>query len=281
MIRRLIYGMLGVLMLSAAACSRDTIIPDQTLADIFHDAFLTNAYVGEQRSLEVDSLRIYEPVFERYGYTTEDVMNTIANFSRRKSARLGDVVELAIARLEREGLAYNREVAALDTIDNVALRTFTRTLVSDTLIRFRSERDTSRVNFVVGVRPGRYTVSYKYKVHEEDGNGYDMHTLMWLERDGSTYKANMVNNTLSRYSEGNVKREFKVDSTFRRLKVQLVSREGRFKQPKVDIRNLEIRYIPPVEEAVDSLYERQLGIRIFTDTFIGQARREAATAEKK
>ena len=111
-------------LLLLSACARHKIIPDDTLAQIFHDAFLTNAYIGSE-GVKTDSLRIYEPIFARYGYTTDDVHYTIGNFSKRKSARLGDVVERAIEMLEREGKIYNQEVAVLDTIDNVARRTFT------------------------------------------------------------------------------------------------------------------------------------------------------------
>ena len=57
-----------VLLLSA--CARHKIIPDDTLAQIFHDAFLTNAYIGSE-GVKTDSLRIYEPIFARYGYTTD------------------------------------------------------------------------------------------------------------------------------------------------------------------------------------------------------------------
>ncbi len=141
-----------VLLLSA--CARHKIIPDDTLAQIFHDAFLTNAYIGSE-GVKTDSLRIYEPIFARYGYTTDDVHYTIGNFSKRKSARLGDVVERAIEMLEREGKIYNQEVAVLDTIDNVARRTFTRTVLADSLIRVGSLRDTARFN----ARPERPSVT--------------------------------------------------------------------------------------------------------------------------
>ena len=82
-----------------AACARHKIIPDDKLAQIFHDAFLTNAYIGNG-NVKTDSLRIYEPIFARYGYTTDDVHYTIGNFSKRKSARLGDIVERAIVRAD-------------------------------------------------------------------------------------------------------------------------------------------------------------------------------------
>lgn len=106
------HAVCGLLALGALSCARHTIIPDSELALIFRDAFLANAYISNE-NIRTDSLRIYEPIFARYGYTTEDVYYTIGNFSKRKSARLGDVVERAIDLLEAEGKVYNREVAIL------------------------------------------------------------------------------------------------------------------------------------------------------------------------
>lgn len=76
--RPLRTALLALLGLLAAACARHTIIPDETLAMIFRDAFLSNAYISEER-IPTDSLRIYEPIFARYGYTTDDVHYTIGN----------------------------------------------------------------------------------------------------------------------------------------------------------------------------------------------------------
>ena len=82
--KRIIYITLIVAAtLMTAACTRHKIIPDDKLALIFHDAFLTNSYVGEQ-NITIDSLSIYEPIFERYGYTTADIHYTVGNFSKRK-----------------------------------------------------------------------------------------------------------------------------------------------------------------------------------------------------
>ena len=122
-----------VALLGVTGCAKKNIIPDNTLADIFHDAFVVNAYIGEEH-INLDSLQVYEPIFNRYGYTAKDVVYTVGNFSRRKSARLGTVVEQAISRLERESKEYEKKVVILDTIRNVAVRSFTRTIYNDTLI---------------------------------------------------------------------------------------------------------------------------------------------------
>lgn len=105
------------------SCARDKVIPDEELARIFRDAYLINAYVSD-RGVKLDSLELYEPVFSRYGYTAEDVRYTIGNFSRRKSAKLSDVVEQSIRLLEEESAYYKYEVGVLDTIDNVARSPF-------------------------------------------------------------------------------------------------------------------------------------------------------------
>ena len=153
---------------AAAACARHRIIPDEKLAMIFRDAFLVNAYLSTE-SLSGDSLNVYEPIFDRYGYTVEDVQYTVASFSRRKSARLGDVVNRAADLLEQEGLIYDREVAVLDTVNNIARRRFTRTLRSDSLLRVERLRDTGLLRIrIPEVRPGDYAVSYRCLLYTSD-----------------------------------------------------------------------------------------------------------------
>ena len=242
-----------VLLLSA--CARHKIIPDDTLAQIFHDAFLTNAYIGSE-GVKTDSLRIYEPIFARYGYTTDDVHYTIGNFSKRKSARLGDVVERAIEMLEREGKIYNQEVAVLDTIDNVARRTFTRTVLADSLIRVGSLRDTARLSFTLDVEPGEYSLSLKYLVDSLDRNQRGLKGSVWLER---------------RNREESFSRRFTTDTTHRRLRIDFLTFNARPERPSVTVTDLKVEYIPPTRTAVEKLYEQQLDIRIFADDFLRAA----------
>ena len=256
-------------LLLLSACARHKIIPDDTLAQIFHDAFLTNAYIGSE-GVKTDSLRIYEPIFARYGYTTDDVHYTIGNFSKRKSARLGDVVERAIEMLEREGKIYNQEVAVLDTIDNVARRSFTRTVYSDSLIRVGSLRDTARLRFSVDVRHGEYNLSLKYLVDSLDHNEKGLRGVVWLERRDST-RTNVYTTTLRRDRQENFTRRFTVDTTHRRLWVDFIEFRGKPQRPSLTVSDLKIDYTPETSAAVDSLYMQQLDIRIFADEFFRAA----------
>lgn len=256
----------ALLLFVAGACTRHKIIPDEELAQIFRDSFLANAYF-DNSAQRADSLNIYEPIFARYGYTTADVQYTIGNFSKRKSARLGDVVELAIGMLERDGSYYNKEVAVLDTINNVARRLIKRSVIADTLITVKSLRDTSRLKFWVDVIPGEYTVRMRYKVDSLDKNEQGIRALVWLEKRDSTRSGNYYT-TLRRDQEDFFTRNFIADSTHRRLRVDLLNFSGKPLRPSVTVRDFVVEYIPETHVAVDSLYLRQLNIRIFADEFL-------------
>ncbi|MDE6069775.1 MAG: DUF4296 domain-containing protein, partial [Alistipes sp.] len=198
----------------------------------------------------------------------EDVHYTIGNFSKRKSARLGDVVERAITMLEAEGKFYDREVAVLDTIDNVALRTARRVVHADSLIRVRSLADTVRTSFVFDVVPGDYDVRLTYRIDSLDRNTKGFRSTMWLERaDGS--QASLSTASLRRHREEKLSRHFKADSTHRRLHVVLLGFVDKPQRPHVTVRDFEVVHTPPLRTAVEQLYEQQLGIRIFADEFFG------------
>lgn len=260
---------LGMLLLLAGACARHKIIPDEKLARIFHDAFLTNSYVGTQ-GVALDSLNVYEPIFAQYGYTTADVQYTIGNFSKRKSARLGDIVERAIAMLEREGAVYDKEVAVLDTVDNVARRTFTRTVYHDSLVRVRSLRDTAKLHIAVyDLRPGEYNVSLNYEVDSLDRNP-GLKGAAWTERQDSS-RSNQYSFFLRRNRKEPFTRRFTVDTTIRGLHLDFAVFRDKPARPSVTLHDIRVTYVPQTEMAVDSLYLQQLPIRIFADEFIRAA----------
>ena len=184
-----------VLLLSA--CARHKIIPDDTLAQIFHDAFLTNA-------------------------------------------------------------------------DNVARRTFTRTVLADSLIRVGSLRDTARLSFTLDVEPGEYSLSLKYLVDSLDRNQRGLKGSVWLERRDSS-RTNVYTATLRRNREESFSRRFTTDTTHRRLRIDFLTFNARPERPSVTVTDLKVEYIPPTRTAVEKLYEQQLDIRIFADDFLRAA----------
>ena len=172
--------------------------------------------------------------------------------------------------LEEEGLRYEHEVAVLDTIDNVARRTFTRTVLADSLVRVRSLRDTARLHIRLdSLLPGEYNLTVNYLVDSLDRNP-GLRGSAWLIRtDGS--RTSSYTFTMRRNKEERFTRRYTADSTTRELHLNLfLPREGA-KRPSVTLRDLEIRYTPPTRQAVESLYLRQLDIRIFADEFFRAA----------
>lgn len=261
--------LLCLLLLLSAACSNHRIIPDDKLAMIFRDAFLSNAYLSD-RSIRSDSLRIYEPIFARYGYSTEDVEYTIGNFSKRKSARLSDVVEAAIGMLDTEGIGYEKEVAVLDTIANASRRALTRTIHTDSLLRMQRLKDSSRLRIVLdSIHAGDYRITARYLVDSTDENR-SMRCGVWTETaDGS--RRNLYTFSLRRGSEEHFARTLTADSSMRRLVVTFSDFTRERKRPSVTVRDLKIDYIPPASVAIDSFYLRQLDIRIFAEEFFRDA----------
>lgn len=256
---------LAAAVAALGSCARDRVIPDDELARIFRDAYLINAYVSDQ-GLKIDSLELYEPVFNRYGYTAEDVRYTIGNFSRRKSAKLSDVVEQSIQLLEKESAYYKYEVGVLDTIDNVARRRFSRTVYTDSLIRVNRLKDTARLRLrIPNVRPGEYRVSFDYLVDSLDEN-YSPRMQMWFVGTDSS-RLNEYSTTLRKLSRENLSRPLQADTSARAMVISLYGSRERLKRPQITVYDLKVTYTPETEDAVDSLYIEQLGLKIFADEF--------------
>ena len=267
--KRVLFILLAVAICAMSGCRKTTIIPDDTLADIFHDAFVVNAYIGEER-LRLDTLKIYEPIFERYGYTAEDVVYTVGNFSRRKSARLGSVVERAISRLEQENKYYAGKVVVLDTIRNVAVRTFTRTLYEDSLIVAKKRAtDTTALKLKISpIYPGEYTITYNYKC-DGDINKNTRQAEFYFENEEKMRNGYA---SVSLQAVGKVNRTVVARGENKQLCINLgtLKYEGKRypKRHSITIRNLQVKYKPREDVAIDSLYNRYLSVKIFTDGFL-------------
>ncbi len=171
------------LLLSSVGCSRRSTLSDKELAQVFHDAYLANAYTSTE-GIRLDSLRLYEPIFQKYGYTTEDVQYSIGNFSLRKSARLSDVVEQAILMLESRGRELDLEVAILDTVVNIAKRRTTKTIYRDSVKSYKSKRDSASMMIVIEpAPPGSYRIEFDYLVDTLDTTIKSYLAKCWYEID--------------------------------------------------------------------------------------------------
>ncbi|MBR1576744.1 MAG: DUF4296 domain-containing protein [Bacteroidales bacterium] len=91
--------LLGLICLSA--CQRkDKIIPRATMADIYADLFIADQWLRDQPDdfVVADTVRFYEPVFRKYGYTTLDFRNS-ANYYLQDPKRFARILQRTSAKL--------------------------------------------------------------------------------------------------------------------------------------------------------------------------------------
>jgi hypothetical protein len=251
-------------------CNRPQTISDNELIDIFHDAYLTNAYLSSTFE-EYDSVLVYEPILERYGYTIEDLQHSIQTFSERKSALLSDLVAKTYRRLDEESKAEARKVVILDTLDRVAQRTYTRMIYADSLIVVKELRDTSKLRITIdSLVPGEYNVSFSYLIDTLDENRNSRVEAYVLCSDSARTMRHTT--MLSRYRESNYSRKFTVDTQHRQLYINMYYHPSNeiSKQPDITIRDLEVERVLPAEVSVDSLYHQQLNVRIFNHALMSR-----------
>ena len=98
-----------LVLLVAVACQRTRIIPKDTLADIYTDMFLADQKVREQNipPTQMDTMLVYEAVFEKYGYDTDDYLNSV-RFYLKDPERFAKVFESVAKRLEGEVNALDK-----------------------------------------------------------------------------------------------------------------------------------------------------------------------------
>lgn len=251
-------------------CNRPQTISDNELIDIFHDAYLANAYLNSTFE-EYDSVLVYEPILERYGYTIEDLQHSIQTFSERKSALLSDLVAKTYRRLDEESKAEARKVVILDTLDRVAQRTYTRMIYADSLIVVKELRDTSKLRITIdSLVPGEYNVSFSYLIDSLDENRNSRVEAYVLCSDSTRTMRHTT--MLSRYRESNYSRKFTVDTQHRQLYINMYYHPSNetSKQPDITIRDLEVERVLPAEVSVDSLYHQQLNVRIFNHALMSR-----------
>ena len=99
---RLAVLTLGVLSVCLSGCGRkDKVIPRDQMVDIYVDLFVADQWIREQGStfMAADTVRFYEPIFRKYGYTTQDFCNS-ANYYLQDARRYARILQKVSTRLE-------------------------------------------------------------------------------------------------------------------------------------------------------------------------------------
>lgn len=248
--------------MSAVGCSGPKVIPDNDLINIIHDAYIANAYMNECNIRE-DSLYVYEPIFQRYGYTMTDMQYTLRTFNERKSAMLSDIMSEVYRRLDAESDIEAAKMVVLDTIDNIAKRTYTRTIYADSLIRAKRMKDTTKLRITIeDLVPGDYTVSFTYLIDTLDENRNSRVEAYALRNDSTQSLRHTL--MLSRYREGKYSRKFSIDTSHKELFINMfyhpMNEESAL--PDITITDFKVVRVLPLEVSIDSLYQHQLNLQI-------------------
>lgn len=245
-------------------CKEDKEIPEEDLINIFHDAFIANAYLAKQGAIPNDSTIIYEPILKKYGYTVEEFRTALQELSARKSARVSDLLTKASERLEAEAAIEKKRIVVMDTIDHIAKREYTRVMYYDSLIHVKRMRDTTKLRVSIkDLVPGDYTVSFEYHIDTLDENRNSRVELYLLKND--TIELKRHTQMLVRYREATFTRLFNVDTMMSELYINMYyhPKNETSEKPDVKIKNLKVVRVLPLATSVDSLYQRELQFRMF------------------
>ena len=142
-----------LVLLAAAACQGPRVIPKDTLTDIYTEMFIADQQVREMNipRAQMDTMLLYEAVFEKYGYDTDDYLHSV-RYYLKDPERFAKVFENVAKRLQGEVDALDKIIkhqawlaskmeAEYPLVDSL-LAPFSKEAVYVGLARV--ERDTSR-----------------------------------------------------------------------------------------------------------------------------------------
>ncbi len=230
------------------SCGKTTIIPDDELTNITQEMFLVNAYAAKQK-INTDSLDIYTPILARYGYNQEDFFNTLANFTQRKSARFGDIIEAAISSLEWHANDYENKVRNLNYIDSLAQAMCKKEVYFAERVRVTRMKDTARLEVNVPiVDKGEYHLKYKYHIDTLDKNTLIQNVVLVV--DGDEKPNYNTRNHMTRHTPKDFFLKVMPKPGSQELRIKLADYTRKEERPYIIIDSVSVVYFPPVEEAL-------------------------------
>lgn len=102
-------------LFTAQSCRDRDLIPEDVMSQIYYDIYMTDEAVNSNSRYRrmVDTLRIYEPVFNRYGYTTDDYIRSVNTYLERPD-KFVKVFEKTKTMLEKREAELQKIIEAQD-----------------------------------------------------------------------------------------------------------------------------------------------------------------------
>ena len=115
-VRHILLFLAGALAL--AGCRDSHLIPRSEMADIYYDLFLTDQVVRESSDLRsrADTTLVYEAVFNRYGYDTDDFQYSV-RYYLRDPERFAKILHEVNGRLQADAVALEPLINYLEWAD--------------------------------------------------------------------------------------------------------------------------------------------------------------------
>lgn len=200
--RRVLNGAVVVVLaaMMMGCVARPKNIPNRELVSLIKEFLLVNAYATDVLFLNAnDSTDLYTPVLSKHGYTIEDFEYTIGNLTKRKSAQISDIMEVAITELRTEAdekrILWNYWTKMVDKGKMLAMDT----IFVDSLLNSKKIGEEGMRWYFDDLQPGSYRLEYEYyiasrtqgeRVYAELRDVADStHTInQWSLRVGDTIK---------------------------------------------------------------------------------------------
>ncbi len=162
--KRFLHIVLAVLV--AAACRGPRIIPKDTLTDIYVDMLMADQFVREENipRKQLDSMLVYEAVFNKYGYDTDDYMNSV-RYYLKDPERFAKIFEEVARRLEGEADALEKIIERQERLAQKAVVTNPRL---DSLLALFSEENMYRGQARFVRDTARYPIGFHMVPVRED-----------------------------------------------------------------------------------------------------------------
>lgn len=248
---------------AAAGCKHTKLIPNEKLTEIFKDMFLLNAYMDRSRFIvSLDSVDVYKPILDKYGYTEADFKYTLTESMKRKSFRLSDIMDNVIASLETDYAGVDQRIKRQEYIDSLAYAFSEEEFYNKPEILIRKAADTLPLEIKIkkDKRDGRFTFSYYYKLDSADYVQGIVNRHEIIDAKGKV----LGNTVLRPYPGKHVKYETSMtgspEASKIRLKFGIYPKDS--KKINLTIDSLIIRYQPPKEQAMKALVERYAGYKL-------------------
>ena len=112
------------LILALASCSsRNKVIPKDTLTQIYAEMFLVDEWLTRHpQGFAADTTLVFEPVFEKYGYTSDDYRESVSYYLEDPD-RFSRILKRSVKLLESEQKKLEAEKKALAAVNAALERT--------------------------------------------------------------------------------------------------------------------------------------------------------------